>query len=428
MGLTVDSMFQPFNDFFSKKYDAGQGTPVKFRFSKFPHTFVDSDFQQPLACDSQPLALEVFSSVVDKIPLLDPDGSHVLMEEWDPISAFYSDYILGGARPLAPAFNHLLAEAISPQYRGKRSSLLDVSKTYFPSNPDPEMWWAYKTAPDVWKNHSIEIRAAGENDARLPNTSDQILRLKIDNDGMRTLLLQHLEDALPESGLPTLSRPTLVMAQPIFAAALSPGAEDPRPSVAMMEVATTAARPALTAMQFASVAASPAVASMEVAPVAIPPTADIHTNLVQQISVLPFDQRREVEVMLAQNEPTQAVESTDASISFDFCLVNIARPWLHNFLFHSRDWFIDGREKGALSKSDGQGLPAMPVGFVAVKNLRIRAPWTEQDISNLQNSVQFGPFNFDSKIVDGAITHDGIQIVGWMLQELPDLPPNSPPK
>ncbi len=67
------------------------------------------------------------------------------------------------------------------------------------------------------------------------------------------------------------------------------------------------------------------------------------------------------------------------------------------------------------------------MGFVAVKGLSIQAPWTPDDIANLEQSVQFGPFNFDSKVVNGAIGHDGIQIVGWMLQALPDLPPNAVP-
>jgi len=130
-----------------------------------------------------------------------------------------------------------------------------------------------------------------------------------------------------------------------------------------------------------------------------------------------------MQVELAQYQTTQAIVSSEVTISFDFCTVHCERDWLHDVFLRSA-WCIPGRAKGALSANDGHGLPAMPVGFVAVKNLRIQAPWTPEDIANLELSVQFGPFNFDSKIVDGVISHDGIQIVGWMLEDLPDLPPN----
>ena len=61
------------------------------------------------------------------------------------------------------------------------------------------------------------------------------------------------------------------------------------------------------------------------------------------------------------------------------------------------------------------------------KTFASRHPGRLEDISNLANSVQFGPFNFSSNIVDGALCHDDIQIVAWMLEDLPDLPPNAMP-
>ena len=132
-----------------------------------------------------------------------------------------------------------------------------------------------------------------------------------------------------------------------------------------------------------------------------------------------------MQLELAQYQTTQAIVSSQVTISFDFCTVNCERDWLHNGLLNSTSWCIPGRGKGILSANNGHGIPAMPVGFVAVKNLRIQAPWTPADINNLELSVQFGPFNFDSKVVDGVISHDGIQIVGWMLEDLSDLPPNA---
>jgi len=132
----------------------------------------------------------------------------------------------------------------------------------------------------------------------------------------------------------------------------------------------------------------------------------------------------EIQSVLAANAATRPVVTSDVTISFYYCVVNVARPWIHNGFINNPSWRIPGQSKGKLSANDGHGMPALPVGFVAVKGLSIKSPWTPEDITNLEQSVQFGPFNFDSKVVNGAITHEGIQIVGWMLQKLPDLPPN----
>lgn len=146
-----------------------------------------------------------------------------------------------------------------------------------------------------------------------------------------------------------------------------------------------------------------------------------------QIATLPVKRRMAFYHEVAQDAPTQTVASTEVTISFDFCVVNVERQWLHQPFLNNRSWYIPGQSKGELSANDGHGAPAIPVGCVAIKNLRIKAPWTPEDISNLANSVQFGPFNFSSNIVDGALCHDDIQVVAWMLEDLPDLPPNAAP-
>jgi len=124
-----------------------------------------------------------------------------------------------------------------------------------------------------------------------------------------------------------------------------------------------------------------------------------------------------------RGKPTQASVS-EVEIDFDFCLVSIERPWLLTAFLDYRRWILPGHASGELSLNDGTGLPALPVALVAVKALRIEADWTPPDVSALEQSVQFGPFNFDSRIVDGAIWHHGIQIVGWLLRHLPQLPPS----
>jgi len=41
-------------------------------------------------------------------------------------------------------------------------------------------------------------------------------------------------------------------------------------------------------------------------------------------------------------------------------------------------------------------------------------------------ATDFGPFKVDSGIVNNSLSHAGIQVVGWLLQHMPPLPPNDP--
>jgi hypothetical protein len=199
-----------------------------------------------------------------------------------------------------------------------------------------------------------------------------------------------------------LSPRTLAAAKPVFMAALAANAG---PAVA-------APAPQLMANQFF---ARPGGAVAQAA---------LHTDVSMRMERLPVRERFEVQSVLAVQQPLQPVTTNEVTLRFDYCVVTVTRPWLHQAFLKNVFWCIPGQAKGQLSANDGHGMPALPVGFVAVKELSISGAWTADDISNLQQSVQFGPFNFDSAVVDGAIGHRGIQIVGWLLQDLPDLPPN----
>jgi hypothetical protein len=420
MALSLDSIFHPFNDFFLTKFGSGSGAPVKFRFSRLPHTFVDGDFlisEHPEWGPSAQLAQEILSNVIDQLPTLDPDGRTVSSGFGTGlISDLYSDEMLAPAIPFVPAevsgeankqaivdaFNQVKADARNRWETTKLSSLLQgqQSKEYRPSNPTPAMWWN-RNEPSVWTPQTFEVKGA-TSPPQPGSPSDGILKMKIDDARMNSLLQAH-----PQT-IPPQLRPALV--RPIPAAGAAP---------------VIAARPML--MAAARPAGGPPAAMLATEHVAVSPAANVavHSGLVREMSTIPFYQRRQIQVVIAQNQPTQAIASSEVSIAFDYCVVNCERAWLHKGFLDNGSWFIPGQRKGGLSANDGHGVPALPVGFVAVKNLRIQAPWTPEDITNLELSVQFGPFSFTSTVVNGAISHQGLQIVGWMLQDVTDLPPNA---
>ena len=422
MALSLESIYRPFNEFFSQKFAAADA-PVTFRFAGLPQALYDGDFMNPLDPAMGQLAAiaqERGTSLVDGVPLLDADGRNVTMCS-PRISDLYHDEIVGPAIAYVPdgitndadrqarmdAFVAAKADAIRQWDKVKSLSVIEGDGVYIrPSPAMPTTWWDRNDA-SVWIRQSFQVHGAATTPGVPAPPPDHLLRLKIDNVVLQNVLQTHL-----------------VARQPVD---LPPA--PPRANVMLSHAALAAARPI-----FSASLANDATRAKTVRPIARMPTAlaaqtlnavSIHDNLISSMTLLPFAQRQEIQLMLAKDAPTQPVITSDATISFDYCVVNVTRPWLHAAFLNNAFWQIPGQGKGQLSANDGHGLAALPVGFVAIKSLSIQAPWTPDDISNLELSTQFGPFNFDSKVVDGTIRHDGIQIIGWMLQELPDLPPNA---
>jgi hypothetical protein len=431
MALSLDAVYRPFKDFFLQKFTGGAGAPVTFRFAHLPRAFVDSDFLTPLHPEwgpSSAIAQELLSAVVDGVTRLDADGRTVWLST-SRLSELYHDEILGPAIPFVPddvvddterqdridAFNNAKADAIGLWAQIKALSLLEGAGVEFrPSTAMPGKWWDRGDA-GVWSRQSFQVKGAATLPGQPAHPPDRLLRMKVDDKVMRSVLESHVEARAALQPSPVLahpvavlSPPTLHRAQPVFAAALAHDAA----RADVLRAAPAIGRPAFERQ------------AIHDRP---PPAVAIHDEVAPQIEAFPFRQRIEIESMLAVNARTRPVVTSDVTISFDYCVVDVTRPWFHNAFINNRSWRIPGEGKGHLSANDGHGLPALPVGFVAVKRLSIQAPWTPEDITNLQQSVQFGPFNFDSKVVNGAIGHDGIQIIGWMLQDLPDLPPNAAP-
>jgi hypothetical protein len=413
MALSLDSIYKPFNDFFTTRFATKEGETTQFRFARLPHTFVDSDFQTPMNPDAGPsaaLAQQVFSEAVDGIATLDDDGRRVSMGT-SAFSDLYHDQILLPSKPFIPPavtdatqrqdyldnFIQINADAKLRWENSKAASLEagEIGNQYRPSTPSPATWWDKNAA--VWTHQSFQITAAAPSTTQPTKPNDQLLRMKIDDAKFSSMLNARVAAKAPA---PALSAKSGAMLRP---------------------AATMSRSPAM----FASKMSNVAVADREVMVDEMPIKAKPSVSYKAQLATLPFKQRAAFQYEVAQDAPTQPVASTEVTISFDFCVVNVEREWLHDAFVNNRYWYIPGQGKGELSANNGRGAPAIPEGFVAIKNLRIKAPWTEQDISNLSNSVQFGPFNFSSNVVDGALCHDDIQIVAWKLRVLPDLPPNA---
>ena len=78
---------------------------------------------------------------------------------------------------------------------------------------------------------------------------------------------------------------------------------------------------------------------------------------------------------------------------------------------------------GTIDNNPG-AFPLLPIAFVAIRDLRISANWSNEDRAGMGNAASFGFFDLKG----GAFTQDtyevkGLQIVAWLSRATPPLPP-----
>ncbi len=129
----------------------------------------------------------------------------------------------------------------------------------------------------------------------------------------------------------------------------------------------------------------------------------------------------------AQN--IEPVKSNEFSMSFDYCIVQLNRPWYNTELFHfSNIWYAlalnEGYFSNGLKDESNKGVfKSIPNAMILIKNLKIRAAWTNEEKLNAANNVGLGIFNLkDSMFVNNELVIAGMQIIGWICEVIPKLP------
>ena len=132
--------------------------------------------------------------------------------------------------------------------------------------------------------------------------------------------------------------------------------------------------------------------------------------------------------------PQEPVRSNGFEMSFDYCIVNLERSWYDTTMFHySKLWYgLTLKENyfstGTKDEANSGALKCIPTAMILIKNLKLKAAWTNEDKHNAKNSVGLGIFNLsESTFTDNELTNSGMQIIGWMCEVLPKLPVNSDP-
>jgi 2-oxoglutarate dehydrogenase E2 component (dihydrolipoamide succinyltransferase) len=140
-----------------------------------------------------------------------------------------------------------------------------------------------------------------------------------------------------------------------------------------------------------------------------------------------------VAVNVATQLPKATPSSDGFSTSFEYCVVTIARPWVSSAFLSQSGWHVPGAAAAswALGKYDvaKQRFGYLPAKMVVVRNLKITARWSQEDLSRIEaRAAALGPFlllahQFNS----GTLSVPGMQILAWLCQVMPVLPPASDP-
>lgn len=138
------------------------------------------------------------------------------------------------------------------------------------------------------------------------------------------------------------------------------------------------------------------------------------------------------------------------TLSFQYCVLQLRRPWLSGDFLADPEWHIPGAHAGDYSAgptaaqaaaaagaagaaNDVSTPPAapfswLPVACIAIKNLAIGSTGGALDPS-VATAAAFGPFAFHGSAgaSTNSLTNPGIQIVAWICAAQPRLPPLTDP-
>jgi hypothetical protein len=473
MTLSLDGIYQPVAEFFLHQFETDAGSPILFRFDKFGSVVSDQDFIDPNHPELgylPALAMEKFSDLVNHIPVDTHDGMDILLSA-DAIDNTYFFRLLMPAIPLIPhgiddttkqaiidAFSVMKENALKIWNSLKVESITGLMLQYKPSLATPQIWYD-KSKNEIWTHHSFQVTETDSTPVVKP--IDQLWKLKLNDEVMAQILdlpdlkKKPLPDPLEPPQLDIADRILTLRIQPektipdatnISVESLHPqvtGVPSERLVVSPEEPAlhdTTlrdAALPQPSRLEPERLVISPGgaqninIAAGNLIPHAVVARDDsvtLHTTYLQQSSKLDVSKKLLVNQYLGKYAPTDSVQTTSISISFDYCLVNIRRPWYEAVFINDKSWYIPTVPKGLVTSSSAAGsFPLMPIGFVAIRNLNIEADWTEEDRANASRATSLGPFKVTTDIVNNTLSHPGLQIIGWILQKMPDLPPNDAP-
>lgn len=356
-------------------------------------------------------ALEEVSHFTDELPQV---SGGVYTHTMRTISGTYGS-MLDAAEPSSAAalvtFTDFKSRA-QKAYEGGAIGSYDGPTPFLPTYPTPIDWYDLSSATN-WQSYSYDASVKAPAPTAPPPPAPKVrMQWRVVPQNMRMQILERHDPDFPPAthgpgGHPMFMRTAMMSTQ--FAGIR---AGEPTAQLAPMH---------------AQVAASPAFAAM-VAPSA---AATAHVSPVQTMNAVRLTGLASVANIATQTQ-TQPVETPKFTMSFDYCLVRLRRPWLSGDLLATPGWYVPGSRGGDYASGPPANtgpFAAIPTAFIAVKNLVIDANWSDSDLANRANAASFGPFSLLGSATDdkNSVRNPGIQVIAWICTVQPQLPPDTDP-
>ncbi len=384
-----------------------------------------SQYQNPWAPQNpggSQFATEMFSALIDEIPLLDA----VYIDSGVTVEEMY-EFVLGATAVPLPAgptgeipvnpVNTTLSNARQIYEQTKLASAMHPALSYHGSSATPANWYD-EAASKAWTTVTINSNQT----TKSPNSSFvRMGGLSRVNDGVWKL---------PK----TVTNPSVIK-QDVVNAVINPAVLTPiqvRPDILVNK---SVLRPIAIRLQTAntreiSPAVSAALQGQQISP---------NPVLVQRIRPELLEKIQ----LSTLRDQTLDQETKDLQISFRCCRVNFNRPWMLKSLLEISGWTLPGQAAGSLSsgtlENNSGTFPLLPIGFIAIRDLSIRASWGKVDreiaaqATSEKSTLGFGPFalsghyaessnSYKSSFDGTTISAPGLQVLGWINLVLPYAP------
>jgi len=364
------------------------------------------------------LELQQFTLRANMIPVI--DGSNISAPGLLSVDGAYA-LMLEAAQPLAAAdaeaFGHIKRSAQKTFDNAVSNySIPGLSGEFHPAVPGPPNW-ASPSGASAWTSRSFEQSETKIVSAPQPSST-------------------------PSPPRPLPPRPLPRWGWRVAPAELAPALRNPQAAAAIVPPRPVAVPPAM-AVAAHPVVFRPLVANAIAARAALgtgagaPPPRQPAMFIANTLVAKPVIFRSDVMALhiqeLRERSTPQAVTSKNFKLSFDYCLVEANRDWLSGSFLIARNWYVPHTKAGEISTGSGTGgglFEVVPVAAIVAQNLVIDADWSHDDTVTLQSIVNFGPFSLVGRTIDqvkNTLSCKGMQIVAWVFEPMPKLPPNSDP-